>query len=170
MHAMNWLAALAWLLPGLAWAGDCHVANVIGPERLEGRIGEIITLSDRSMWELTSGPGYLGRQRGEVIVCPSSNEIGVGAQVLRVRRIERSLSAWADSSSRIDSMIKGRFNGWSGSTEFTLANGQVWRQMQRGYFSGTATDPKVRLNRKPGAAYEMQVEGFNAKVEVIRIR
>lgn len=170
MHAMKWLAALGWLLPGLAWAGDCNVAGMVGPERLEGRAGEIITLSDRSMWEVTSGPGYLGRRRGEVIVCPSSNEIGVGAQVLRVRRIERSLSAWANSSSRIESTIKGRFSGWSGSTEFTLANGQVWRQAQRGHSSGAATDPKVRLNRKPDGAYEMQVEGFSGKVDVIQIR
>lgn len=164
------MAGVALLLPSVAWGGGCHVANVVGPERLEGRAGEIIILSDRSMWEVSSGPGYMSRRRGEVIVCPTSNEIGVGAEVLRVQRIERSLSAWMESSSSIESTIKGRFTGWRGDTEFRLANGQLWRQTQGGYSAGDKTDPKVRLIRKADGVYEMRVEGVSNAVSVVRIR
>lgn len=167
---MKWMAAAALLLPGLAWGGECHVANMVAPERLGGRAGEIIILSDRSMWEVTSGPGHMSRWSGEVIVCPWSGEMGVGTEVLRVRRIERSSSAGGESSSSIESTIKGRFRGWSGDGEFTLANGQLWRQMQSGSSFGDKTDPKVRLTRKADGVYEMRVEGFINTVNVIRIR
>lgn len=170
LWAMRWMISVALLLPHAAWGGDCHVSNVVMPERLEGRTGEIIILSDRSTWEVSSGPGSLGRRRGEVIVCPSSEEMGVGAEVLRVRRVERSLAAEGERASSIESTIRGGFTGWRGNAEFRLANGQLWRQVQGGHSSGAKNDPKVHLSRKADGVYEMRVEGFTGTVNVIRIR
>lgn len=170
MRAVRWMTCVALLLPGVAWGGDCHVADVVLPEGLEGRAGEIIILSDRSIWEVTSGPGGMGRRRAGVIICPSSNEMGVGAEVLGVLRVERTLAAGAENASSIESVIKGRFRGWRGDTEFALANGQLWRQVRGGHSFGEKTDPKVRLSRKNDGIYEMRVEGFSSAASVIRIR
>ncbi|WP_313493809.1 hypothetical protein [Stenotrophomonas sp.] len=170
MRLMTWMAVVGVLLPRLGWGAECHVASVLAPDRLDGRQGEIIALADRSVWEVTAGPGYMDRPRGEVIVCPSSNEMGVGAEVLRIRTVERSASARIENAIRIESVIKGRFNGWSGKTEFALANGQVWRQVRGGHSSGSKDDPRVCLTRKADGVYEMQVEGFVSRIGVIRIR
>lgn len=72
----------------------------------------------------------------------------------------------------IVSRIPGEFRGWDGTgTQFTLENGQVWK----------STDPAARLAVKlndpvvvirPGVlnAWFLQVEGYNAKVRVIRVK
>lgn len=72
----------------------------------------------------------------------------------------------------IVSRIVGEFRGWDGAgTEITLENGQVWK----------STDPAARLKVKlndpavvirPGVlnAWFLQVEGYNAKVRVIRVK
>lgn len=72
----------------------------------------------------------------------------------------------------IVSRIRGEFRGWDGTaTQFTLENGQVWK----------STDPAARLAVKlndpavvirPGVmnAWFLQVEGYNARVRVIRVK
>lgn len=169
--AARWMSPVLLLLQGAAWADDCRVSGMVAPERVEGRSGEIITLSDRSVWEVVeSDYGFNSRARRDVIICPSSSEMGIGADVLRVRRLERTLSAESAGRSIIESTIKGRFSGWSGRTEFTLANGQVWRQVGSGSAVESRLDPKVRLTRKQGDEYEMQVDGVSRKLRVIRVR
>lgn len=72
----------------------------------------------------------------------------------------------------IVSRIVGEFRGWDGTaSQFSLENGQVWK----------STDPAARLAVKlhdpvvvirPGVlnAWFLQVEGYNAKVRVIRVK
>lgn len=76
------------------------------------------------------------------------------------------------SNNPIVSRIPGEFSGWDGSkTVFKLENGQVWK----------STDPSARLAVKlndpvvvinPGVlnAWFLKVEGYNAKVRVIRVK
>lgn len=82
------------------------------------------------------------------------------------------VSLGPSSDEAIVSRIPGEFRGWDGTaTRFTLENGQVWK----------STDPAARLAVKlmdpvvvirPGVlnAWFLQVEGYNAKVRVIRVR
>jgi hypothetical protein len=48
---------------------------------------------------------------------------------------------------RIESTIPGHFTGWTGATVFTLANGQVWRQAESGYFETNLQNPAVVIKR-----------------------
>ena len=82
------------------------------------------------------------------------------------------VSIGSSSDKAIVSRIQGEFRGWDGTaTQFTLENGQVWK----------STDPAARLSVRlndpvvvirPGVlnSWFLQVEGYNAKVRVVRVR
>ncbi len=65
----------------------------------------------------------------------------------------------------IVSIIVSPFDGWSGNTVFTLANGQVWQQRRQGRYAytGAASAPEVRITRNFMGFYRMElVEDGNA--------
>jgi hypothetical protein len=71
----------------------------------------------------------------------------------------------------VDSQISGTFNGWSGSTTFTLTNGQVWQQSSYAYDYRYAYRPNVLIFRSPvTSSYVLTVEGSAETVNVRRIR
>lgn len=73
---------------------------------------------------------------------------------------------------RIESTIVGDFDGWTGNTRFTLANGQVWR-INDGSEAvlPPMKNPKVRITRGfLGGALYFQVEGQNSTARVRRLQ
>lgn len=72
---------------------------------------------------------------------------------------------------RIDSRIVGTFEGWTGDTEFVLENGMVWEQTGNDrYRMRVMENPEVTI--RPGllGGWELQVEGYNVRTKVRRIR
>lgn len=70
---------------------------------------------------------------------------------------------------RIESNIVGRFKGWSGTTVFTLANGQVWRQAASGYFETNLQDPAVVIKRL-SIGYLLTLPNQGETVFVVRVK
>jgi len=70
---------------------------------------------------------------------------------------------------RIESTIPGHFTGWTGATVFTLANGQVWKQAESGYFETNLQDPTVVIKRL-AFGYLLTLPGEGATVFVTRVR
>jgi len=71
----------------------------------------------------------------------------------------------------INSRIVGSFSGWSGDDVFELENGMVWEQAESGTFSvATMENPEVRI--RPGffGSWQLQVEGYNRRIRVERVR
>lgn len=71
----------------------------------------------------------------------------------------------------INSRIVGSFSGWSGDNVFELENGMVWEQAETGTFSvATIENPEVRI--RPGffGSWQLQVEGYNRRLRVERVR
>jgi len=68
--------------------------------------------------------------------------------------------------------IAGRFDGFHEGREFTLENGQVWKQLEAASLEGVHLDhPQVTL--KPavlGNAWYMQVERYNTRAKVQRVK
>ena len=63
------------------------------------------------------------------------------------------------------------FSGWSGSTQFSLNNGQVWKQAESGAYScPTVTNPKVTVKPMLLGSWLMYVEGCNESVRVERVK
>jgi hypothetical protein len=71
----------------------------------------------------------------------------------------------------IRSRIDGIFDGWSGKTEFTLENGQVWRQAAGGKLVARESEnPEVEIKRGFMGVYYLKVDGYNPTVKVRRIK
>ncbi|WP_394004014.1 hypothetical protein ACF3M1_03615 [Luteimonas sp. WGS1318] len=71
----------------------------------------------------------------------------------------------------IDSTIPGAFEGFARGREFTLANGQVWKQTDSTTLAG-ARGSDVGARIRPGAlgVWWLQIEGYNRQAKVERVR
>ncbi|HVI58202.1 MAG TPA: hypothetical protein VM619_04925 [Luteimonas sp.] len=68
--------------------------------------------------------------------------------------------------------IVGEFRGFEKGRQYTLDNGQVWRQTDTASLAGVrATDPEVRI--KPsmvGNAWYMMIKGYSTNAKVERVK
>lgn len=76
------------------------------------------------------------------------------------------------SSEPIESRIVGEFRGLARGREYTLDNGQVWRQTDSATLAGVRLDaPEVRITPSlVGSAWYLKVGGYNTRAKVERIR
>ncbi|RZT10420.1 hypothetical protein SAMN05216319_1122 [Duganella sp. CF402] len=71
----------------------------------------------------------------------------------------------------IESTLLGRIDGWSGSTLFRLANGQIWRVSDDSSGSVTEIDnPKIKITRNSLGTMFLEIEGANQAPRVRRIQ
>lgn len=71
----------------------------------------------------------------------------------------------------IRSSVVGRFDGWTPSTVFTLANGQVWKVTDDSdAVLPIMQNPKVEITRGLLGSYFLQVEGHQNTARVARVR
>lgn len=76
------------------------------------------------------------------------------------------------STEPVTGRIVGEFRGFGRAREFTLDNGQVWRQVDATTLVGARrTDPQVRITPSlVGNAWYMAVEGYNTRARVERVK
>jgi len=75
------------------------------------------------------------------------------------------------SDEPIKSTLVGEFKGFAKGKHYTLANGQVWEQIEAATLSGVRkTDPVVTV--KPGLFnnWFLRIEGYNTSAKVRRIK
>jgi hypothetical protein len=80
---------------------------------------------------------------------------------------------YADKGKRekIYTRVKGHFGGWSGSNEYTLDNGQVWKQIGSDTVQCmTGDNPETKVKPSAMGNWLMYVSGCNDSVHVKRIR
>lgn len=71
----------------------------------------------------------------------------------------------------ISSQLIGDFNGWSGNNVFVLENGMVWEQAEAGTYSvSNVENPEVRIRPGMFGSWQLQVEGYNRRLRVRRVR
>lgn len=77
-----------------------------------------------------------------------------------------------DEPSRFTATLVGRFEGWSGSTVFTLDNGQVWKQAaQDTYYPKTRENVAVVIYKSPNGHWRLRVlDDQGAWVTVKRVK
>ena len=66
----------------------------------------------------------------------------------------------------VESQIDGEFSGWDGDTEYSLRNGQVWRQSTYMYTYKYAYMPEA-IVYSSGDGFKMRVEGTTADVSQV---
>ena len=75
-----------------------------------------------------------------------------------------------DDANEINSRIVGKFNGWTGETQFQLENGQIWRQSGNGFLRVSMNNTKVKIEAGMFGGYILSVEGYNSRVKVKRVK
>jgi hypothetical protein len=71
----------------------------------------------------------------------------------------------------IESTIPGTFSGWGPSTQFTLANGQVWRVVDGSEaVLSPMHDPQVKITRNFFGTNFLEIQGTNNSPKVRRVR
>jgi len=76
------------------------------------------------------------------------------------------------SSEPIVAHIDGEFRGFGPGRQWTLDNGQVWRQDDDASLAGVRkTNPGVRINPSLiGNAWYMAIDGYNTRAKVSRVK
>ncbi|MBJ6980157.1 MULTISPECIES: hypothetical protein [unclassified Luteimonas] len=76
------------------------------------------------------------------------------------------------SSEPVTGRIAGTFSGFARGREYTLDNGQVWRQIDGASLAGVRREaPTVRITPSlVGNAWYMAVEGSNTRAKVERVK
>jgi|TARA_B110000495_G_C22990956_1_gene583525 hypothetical protein len=100
-----------------------------------------------------------------------SNELDQDAKP-KISAVEKAFGQPKDliEPEEINTSVVGVFNGWSGETEFTLQNGQVWKQSGNGMLTAKIDSPKIRIRKGLFGSYILNVEGFNSSIKVKRIK
>jgi len=77
----------------------------------------------------------------------------------------------SDEPNFIESTLLGRIEGWSPSTQFRLANGQIWRVADDSSGSVNELDnPKVKITRNAIGSMFLEIEGTNQAPRVRRVQ
>ncbi|MFG6431696.1 hypothetical protein [Roseateles sp. LYH14W] len=71
---------------------------------------------------------------------------------------------------RIESRIRGRFQGWGPNKRIELENGQVWRIADDSEALYDLQDPKAIVHRGVLGAYFLEIEGVPFQARVVRAR
>lgn len=72
---------------------------------------------------------------------------------------------------KFETHLVGSFSGWNGASQFTLNNGQVWKQAESGAYScPTITNPTVTIKPMILGSWLMYVQGCNESVRVERVK
>lgn len=160
----------------IAAVQNCYQSSVVSPSPFMGNNGEIFKLADGSLWEVKYAYEYLYEYSPSVVICPSTGKLAIKGKTLDVEQVggERAAhssdqSIPAPSIDIIESKIDGEFSGWDGETIFKLTNGQIWQQSSYAYTYSYKYRPKVLILSTSGG-FELQVEGMDQRIKVVRIR
>lgn len=81
------------------------------------------------------------------------------------------LAAEKEDRSKVRAHIVGRFDGWRGDSQFTLDNGQVWRQVGSNAPSCASVDnPAVTVKPSVFSNWLMHVDGCAGQAHVRRVQ
>lgn len=96
------------------------------------------------------------------------------AAVAERRRVEDDTRGFFNfgSTEPVVSRMSGRFRGYGRGREYTLDNGQVWKQMDDARLVGADLEnPGVRITPSlVGNSWSLAVEGYNSRAKVQRIK
>lgn len=151
------VAAIA--LPSLALAKD-PIEREMTPEEFRAA-----GLDKLSADELAALNAWLGRK--------IDRETAVAAEQAKERVEEENRGFFHFGKSEpIVARLQGEFKGFRKGREYTLDNGQVWRQTDDASLAGVRLDsPGVRINPSiMGNAWYLAVEGYNTRAKVERVK
>jgi hypothetical protein len=125
--------------------------------------GQVFLLSDGSTWIQDEYQYvYHYAYRPKVALTRSKD----GRVYLSVQGMRNSVAV-RPVTVTIRSRIAGEFKGWLGNSEYTLSNGQIWRQARYHYHYHYHWTPTVIIFQDAGR-YHMVVAGLKAEVRRLK--
>ncbi|MCD9027456.1 hypothetical protein LDO26_04405 [Luteimonas sp. BDR2-5] len=84
---------------------------------------------------------------------------------------QQGLAPATASREPVESTLPGPFNGFAQGRQYTLANGQVWRQTDGATLAGArGNDIGVRIRPGMMGVWWLKVDGYNTQAKVERVR
>ncbi|HZH44740.1 MAG TPA: hypothetical protein VEY50_11725 [Lysobacter sp.] len=152
--------ALALLLvPGLA-AAQQRIEQQMTPEQFKAA-----GLDKLSAEELANLNAWLNR----TVETESAKAAALAEQ--KIKNDARGFFNFG-SVEPIVSQLEGEFRGFAAGRSYTLANGQVWQQIDGATLSGVRLSaPKVRITPAiVGNTWYLAVDGYNTRARVVRTK
>ena len=96
---------------------------------------------------------------------------GVSVIGAPIRKADGTTEFYVDGSDRevIESVIVGKFKGWTGNTKVKLENGQVWQQAESGKSGFPMESPRVKVKPMSLGSWLMYVDGCGCDIRVKRV-
>ena len=161
------LAILAFAFAPLAWAQSAPLTSNV-EQQMSADEFKAAGLDKLSAQELASLNAWLQRKVGQ----ETAKAVEVAKEEGR-KEVKEKNRGFFDFGSQepIQSNIVGEFKGFANGKQYTLANGQVWEQIEPASLAGVRkTDPEVSI--KPGMFnnWFMQIKGYNTAAKVRRVK
>jgi hypothetical protein len=180
----------AVLAPSAKAAEESHLKRTLTPEQFQ-RAG-LNKLTPEELAELERLVQL--RQAGETAVTPNPPRspvatVGSDAEVSNgaaapdkalpqgeaafgmEEKLYRAVEKQQKVPSEIRSPIIGKFTGWKGGTTFELENGQIWRQADNGsFYMPGLKSPTAVIRKGLLGTFFLNVEGYNSRVKVVRVK
>lgn len=130
-------------------------------------------LDKLSAAELDALDRWLQRQvevETSVVVEQAREEGRQAAQQEAAGRSDGGLFGGSGPRDRFQSNIVGEFSGFGRGQRYTLANGQVWEQVDAARLDGVRlTDPQVTVSPGIMGSWSLRVDGYNTRAKVRRV-
>lgn len=152
-----------------AFAQLCYETTVQSPRPFLGNTGEIVRLGDGSLWEVKYAYEYLYENQPSVLMCPRNGKLMVRGRAIDVLFISSGASAGNPGQAVIESTVVSKFEGLNAGNIYTLANGQVWEQIEPWNWIRAGTNPSVMIYPVSGG-HKMKVQNIERSVLVRRVK
>ena len=162
-------AALSIGIQATVFAQSCYETTVKSPTPFMGNNGEIVKLADGSLWEVTYAYEYLYEYYPSAIICPKTRKLIVNGKSIDVQPLSSASSAGTPGQPTIESTIISRFEGLNAGNVYTLANGQIWEQVEPWVWIWIWINPNVTIYAASGS-YKMKVENIEHSVSVRQLK
>lgn len=126
-------------------------------------------LNKLSPQELAALNAWLQRRGGEGSTAAIEQAREEGRREAAEQQQGRGFLSGGDNEP-VESTLTGEFRGFGKGNRYTLANGQVWEQIDGASLAGVhKTDPKVTVRPGMLGAWWLQIDGYNTRAKVRRI-
>lgn len=159
MRLLTACALVSLLACGTAWAQTPDLQSRLGADRFRA-----LGLHKLDPEELAGLERWIDTQ------APASAQLEQARDAGR-REAERALAVQTAAPEAVDSTLVGSFQGFARGREYTLANGQVWRQVDNTQLSGVtaeAATAQIRPARLGG--WWLKINNYNTRARVERVR
>lgn len=161
------IATAIFMYSSFANAQECYKSTIQSPSPFLGNHGEIVKLSNGTIWEIQHEYEYMYEYYPSVIACPSRGILLVGDKRLSARAIKSESKA--NTATVIESSIISKFNGLNMGNIYRLSNGQIWEQTEAWVWTWVWIQPKVMIYSQKGLT-KMKVENIDHAVTIRRIK